>query len=185
MSSNNGIFDCGKDKAIEGCDGDTIPGPCNTIEDAFNKVWIKSSQEEKDELEGLWRSVLDKTDTQGNLFVVVDTGTLKSICSERNIISKQDHKEISKCDRATNYIKAFTEYDDYKDTIFGKGSSSNCTSPESCGYWNMHTGQKECRFLDQDYGYGYEGDDRTAKDICEAVNKEKDVLVNKFTIGNM
>ena len=191
MSNNNGIFDCGKDKAVKGCDEEVIPGSCKTIEDSFIQVWNEATQAEKEELEGIWSTVMDKVDAAGKplvTFVRSDIPrTLEGICGTRMIVSEEGPKEVSACDRATGYIRAFTEYEDYANTIFGKGPSENCTDPSLCGYWNMHTGQKDCRFRDQDYGYGYDNPDhnKTPKKICEAINEKKEVLVNEFKVGNI
>ena len=184
--NNNGIYYCGKDKTEDACAESESPDTlsyCDDIEVSFNKVWGAATTSEQEAIETIWSAVRDKKDSTGRSVVPSElNNTLHGICSARKGAepSVTSPKVVSDCDRAASYIRAFTEYDYYADTIFGKGVSDGCTNANNCGFWNMHTGQKDCRFRDQDYGYGYadEKDNSTAQELCEKEEKQKKKIIN-------
>jgi hypothetical protein len=192
-NNNNGIYDCGKDKVETACADSEKSTPlqyCKNIEESFTDVWTRASTSEQDAIENIWSAVRDKKDSD-DISVVPSklNKKLHAICSERQgaTPSMTSPKVVSDCDSAASYIRAFTKYDDYADTIFGKGLSDECTDANICGFWNMHTGQKDCRFRDQDYGYGYKGEEdkynSTAEELCEKEKVQENKINNQLKVG--
>lgn len=149
------IIKCRKQDHEDVCGSTEEMQSCNTIEDSFRSKWSNASADEREDAENVWGLVENKP-------YEFNGRTIEDICRVRNLHNdpSADHKEISECDTAIKYVLAYQGADD---------------SALLESVWDTHTSQKECKFLDQDYG---DGKGRTGRDICKKVQVEKEELLS-------
>ena len=154
---------CATDDYYKDICGSEEKGRCAPIEDSFKNVWDDSDTTARAKAEDVWNKIPAKP-------FYLEGSSLYDICSDRQIQESavDEDTEVSHCDIATKHILA-------KSQIQEGGIVDR--------YWDEHTGQTNCMFLDQDYGYG-DGKGRTARQICEKVEEKKEeLLMSEFDLG--
>ena len=158
--SGSKISQCDADGYADVC-GTENAAKCRTIEDAYNDQTPPVAQAIND----MWGAIpMDWKPPQ------LKGKEIHNICRNREIMGRDKYTETSLCDFATKLLLVKAGTDDLDKLV----------------YWDKHTSQQNCQFLDQDYGYGgeqNEGD--TARSVCERIEKKKDdLLVSTFWIGD-